>query len=93
LPPHSNVTLLSAPCSDQGALAQLPQLCQQAVQRAQELQQTLQALLAAGGSSCQSAGNEQWQQLVQDLDAALQRQLQEMQAFDTLYQQVGLACK
>lgn len=67
---------------------QLPTLCQHAVQRAQQLQQTLQQLLAAGASSCEGAGGQQWQQLVQDMDAALQRQLQDMAHFDALYQQV-----
>lgn len=73
--------------SDQGALVQLPTLCQHAMQRAQQLQQTLQQLLAAGASSCEGAGGQQWQQLVQDMDAALQRQLQDMAHFDALYQQ------
>jgi len=58
------------------------------MQRAQQLQQTLQQLLAAGASSCEGAGGQQWQQLVQDMDAALQRQLQDMAHFDALYQQV-----
>lgn len=76
------------PRSDQGALAQLPQLCQQAVQRAQQLQQALQQLLGSGAAGCEGAGSKQWQQLVQDVDATLGRQLQEMQAFDAVYQQV-----
>lgn len=80
--------VLSCPCSDQGAYVQLTQLCQHAVPRGQQLQQALQAVLAAGASSCEGAGSEQWQQLVQDVDAALGRQLQELQAFDAVYQQV-----
>lgn len=76
------------PCSDQGALAQLPQLCQQAVQRTQQLQQALQQLLGSGAAGCEGAGSKQWQQLVKDVDATLGRQLQEMQAFDAVYQQV-----
>lgn len=73
--------------SDQGALAQLPQLCQHAVQRAQQLHQALQQLLGSGAAGCEGAGSTQWQQLVQDVDAKLGRQLQEMQAFDAVYQQ------
>lgn len=76
--------------SDQGALAQLPQLCQQASQRLQQLQQVLRQLVTAGGSSCEGAGGEQWQQQVAQLEEALQRSLQEMQAFDLLYDQVCL---
>lgn len=82
------VYLLWCACSDQGAYVQLTQLCQHAVQRGQQLQQALQAVLAAGASSCEGAGSEQWQQLVQEVHAALGRQLQELQTFDALYQQV-----
>lgn len=71
---------------------QLPQLCQQATQRVQQLQQALQQLQAAGADGCEGAGSEQWQQLVRDIDTALDRQLQEVQAFDAVYQQVGIDC-
>lgn len=67
---------------------QLPQLCQQATQRMQQLQQALQQLQAAGAADCEGAGSEPWRQQVLELDAALERQLQEVQAFDAVYQQV-----
>lgn len=75
-------------CSDQGALAQLPQLCQQATQHAQHLQQGLQKLLTSSANACEGSGSQQWQQLVQDVAGALGRMLQEMQALDAVYQQV-----
>lgn len=80
--------VVTVSCSDQGALAQLPQLCQQATQRAQHLQQGLQKLLTSGADACEGSGSQQWQQLVQDVSGAMGRMLQEMQALDAVYQQV-----
>uniref|UniRef100_A0A383W332 Uncharacterized protein n=1 Tax=Tetradesmus obliquus TaxID=3088 RepID=A0A383W332_TETOB len=72
--------------SDQGALAQLQQLRQQATAKAQQLQQQLQQALASG-SSCEGACSDPWRQQVQQVEQGLERLLQQVQQFDQTYQQ------
>lgn len=67
----------------------LPQLCQQAGSRVQQLQQQLQAMLGAGGgASCEAAGSAAWQGLVGEVSGALDRLLSDVAAFDAMYEQV-----
>lgn len=76
------------PCSDQGALQQQPRLQQQVADRLQLLKQQLQQVLAAGGSSCEGAGGQEWQDQVAQADDALGQLLRELQSFHRVYQQV-----
>lgn len=66
----------------------LPRLSKQAAARAEALQQQLKQLRGAGGSSCEGAGSLEWQQLAAETSAALDTLLQDMRAYDTMYEQV-----
>lgn len=75
-------------CSDQGALQKQAHLQQQLEAKRQQLQQQRQQTLTDGGSDCQGAVEEQWRQLLNNTEAALDDLVKEMQSFQKVYQQV-----
>lgn len=78
--------------SDQGALQQQSRLQQQVSDRLQQLKQQLQQTSAAGGSNCEGADGQEWQQQIAQAERVLDELLKEVQNLHRVYQQVRRPC-